>query len=681
MNSNIKIALGDLRHSTLGRHSIYIPIGIGYIAAYALSHNSLNREVVRLFDDPNVLIEDIKNWKPSILSLSNYCWNAELTHRIFRYAKQINPAIICIAGGPEIPTEPEKCQEYLLNRREIDFYVVREGEVAFSNLIKKIQEGFSLNDLKSIPQEGILSIHPLTGELVAGHPLPRIQNLDVIPSPYLTGLLDKWFDGRSAPSMQMARGCPFTCAFCSGGNQWYSQVVRFSQNRLKQELTYIAERIKNYPNILLAIWDANFGMYPEDEEISVYIGELQNKFGWPNAFNVTTGKMNHERILNIASILKNKMQISCSVQSLNEETLKIIKRKNLSMDKYREIQAEIKKRGMAAVGELIMPLPAETKASFFESIKILFDHDVDYIVPYTTMLLKGTPLASTECQNRYQMKTKFRLLPRQFGEYEHEKCFEVEEVCIATSTMTFADYLEGRGFAFISALMSNKQFDVIFKHLKELNINKFDFLFNIFEAIKSGNSALSTIYDQFIEETKDELWDSKEELFTHFNKPENYNLLLAGKLGDNVIRKYKAKMFKDKWTDLIELAYAIIKKCCQNPDEKIIPSLDAARAWMFAIRKVWDVFQNKEYQESIRTLHLDYDVNKWYASGENSEPLTSFDNPTDYKIYCDYRALRNMLSQAKGLYGDDLMYQFGKIIINWDIELFWSKCEYLNNNF
>ncbi len=679
MNFDIKVALGDLRHSTLGRHSIYIPIGIGYIASYIISHNYLKKEMIRLFDDPDSILDNIKNWKPSILSLSNYCWNAELTYRIFRYAKKINPEIICIAGGPEIPNEPEKCKEYLLNRKEIDFYVIREGEVAFSNLIKKIQEGLGINDLKSNPQQGIMSIHPLTEELVAGNPLPRIMNLDEIPSPYLSGLLDKWFDGHSAPSIQMARGCPFTCAFCSGGNQWYSKVVRFSQNRLRQELTYIAEKMQNYPNILLAIWDANFGMYPEDEEISIYIGELQTKFGWPNAFNVTTGKMNHERILNIASILKNKMQISCSVQSLNEETLNIIKRKNLSMDKYREIQSEIKKRGMAAVGELIMPLPAETKHSFFESIKILFDHDVDYIVPYTTMLLKGTPLASTEYQTKYQMKTKFRLLPRQFGEYEHEKCFEVEEVCIATNTMSFEDYLEGRGFAFISALMSSKQFDVIFKHLKELNINKFDFLFNTFEAINSGNSNLSNIYNQFIEETKNELWNSKEELFAYFNKPENYDKLLTGELGDNVIRKYKAKLFKDKVIDAIDLAYAIIKKCCKDLNVKIISSLDAAKEWMVATRKVWEVFQNKEYQESITTLHLGYDVNKWYTSGENSEPLTSFNHLTSYKIYCDYISLKNMLNQAKDLYGEDLMYQFGKIIINWDIGLFWSKCEYLNS--
>ena len=35
----LKIALGDLRHSTAGRHSAIMPIGIGYIASYLLTNS------------------------------------------------------------------------------------------------------------------------------------------------------------------------------------------------------------------------------------------------------------------------------------------------------------------------------------------------------------------------------------------------------------------------------------------------------------------------------------------------------------------------------------------------------------------------------------------------------------------------------------------------------------------
>jgi hypothetical protein len=84
----IKIALGDLRHETVGRHSTVMPIGIGYIAAYALSKIGQDVLEIRLYDSPDFLINDINNWKPEIIGLSNYCWNTELSYLVFKYAKK-----------------------------------------------------------------------------------------------------------------------------------------------------------------------------------------------------------------------------------------------------------------------------------------------------------------------------------------------------------------------------------------------------------------------------------------------------------------------------------------------------------------------------------------------------------------------------------------------------------------
>ena len=41
------------------------------------------------------------------------------------------------------------------------------------------------------------------------------------------------------------------------------------------------------------------------------------------------------------------------------------------------------------------------------------------------------------------------------------KTFEVEEVCIATNTMPFEDYLECRGFSLVSAIYTSENFDII----------------------------------------------------------------------------------------------------------------------------------------------------------------------------------------------------------------------------
>lgn len=674
-----RIALGDLRHATIGRHSVFMPVGIGYIASYLLGHVDSDDIEIRLFDDPDKILIAIKEWKPNVIGLSNYCWNVEVSNLVFRYAKNTNPNIICIAGGPEFPIENSERLEYLKIRKEIDFYVMFEGEIAFSLLIKKIIDGSYISILKAHPQEGIASLNSDTGEIVLGPLPPRLKTLDEIPSPYLSGLLDDWFNGSFAPSIEFARGCPFSCGYCYAGQSYYTPVVTFSNDRINAELTYMAKKMVDYSNIPLLICDSNFGVTKKDEEIARTIRTIQDKYNWPNVFNVTTGKTNFDRILHIASLLKNKMNVYCSVQSLHPKTLDVIKRKNLPIDEYIEVQNEIRKRKMPSVAELIVPLPLETKASFFDGIKTLFHADAKTIVPYTTMLLKGTFLASKSARKKYKMVTKFRLIPRQFGEYEGEKCFEIEEVCVATNTLPFHDYLECRGFALLFSVLSSVQFDIVYRHLKELGINEYEFLITLIDVVSSGKSKISDIYNKYLDEITQELWDTREGLIQYFSKSENYDKLLRGDLGDNLIRKYRTILFIGYNTPLIELAYQVIQNLTdkQKLTNDITDSLDAAKRWTIACRDISKILEDEKSIKNIEELNLNYDILNWYLSNPEEKPLISYKENVSCKIFYDIQKVKPILDEGKKLYGEEILYRFGKILIHWSITNFWRKCETL----
>ena len=670
MAKKIKIMLGDLRHNTAGRHSIFMPIGIGYIASYLLSR--LKDVEVKLYENPEVFLKDFDSWEPDVVGLSNYCWNTELSGTVLRYIKQKNPAVVCVLGGQEFPIERAQCKEYLLKRKEADFYVYQEGEAAFSKLIEKLQKT-DIFSLRTEPQEGIMHINPVTKELMEGTAIPRIMDLDEIPSPYLTGIMDKWFDGNYAPSVEMVRGCPFTCGFCRASNPWFTPMAEFSVNRMKEELTYIAERMQKYQNVLLSICDSNFGMTEHDEEIARHIRALQDRFNWPNVFNVTTGKANHERILRIAAILNNKLDVSVSIQTLNPKSLETIKRRNLPMDQYKELHAEIKKRGMDSVAELILPLPEETKDSFFASMKVLFNAGVKRIVPYTTMLLKGTALASDEYRKRYGMKTKFRIIPRQFGEYVGQKCFETEEVCIATNTLSFKEYLECRGFSFIAALISAEQFNFMHDHIKELKVDFYEYLICYLAEIKCNGNRLSQIYSQYLEETEKELWDSPGEITAFFLKPENYQKLMTGELGDNLVRGHTTKIILESSDLSIKLAYSVLKKLIRNGiTHDLEESLNAAEKWAIASRNIGRVIQNKAFRENKEIIHLDYDLPSWFNS-DKSRPLITYKKAVDYRIAFDADRINNILVDLKRLYGTDLFFGVGKFLINNSSRIFWGK--------
>src|SRR4029077_15496373 len=126
------------------------------------------------------------------------------------------------------------------------------------------------------------SVYRRDGEVIRTEMWARHPEIDDIPSPWLTGIQDEFFDGKLAPLMETNRGCPFTCTFCVQGTRWYTKVHNFSKERIHEELQYVARKIREKSPTMqtLRIADSNYGMFERDIEISSYIGETQAEFCW-----------------------------------------------------------------------------------------------------------------------------------------------------------------------------------------------------------------------------------------------------------------------------------------------------------------------------------------------------------------------------------------------------------------
>ena len=90
----------------------------------------------------------------------------------------------------------------------------------------------------------------------------RIADLLTIPSPYVMGLMDKFFELKLIPSIQTNRGCPYQCTFCTDGSKLASRVYMKNEEYMREELEYIASHVKLSPT--LAFCDLNFGSFKED---------------------------------------------------------------------------------------------------------------------------------------------------------------------------------------------------------------------------------------------------------------------------------------------------------------------------------------------------------------------------------------------------------------------------------
>ena len=96
------------------------------------------------------------------------------------------------------------------------------------------------------------------------------NNLDEVPSPYLTGLMDKFFDDTLIPMIQTTRGCPYTCTFCVSG-KLRGKLRAFPEEQVFEEITFLSKIYADRPNYTLHIADENFGIFERDHKFAAHI--------------------------------------------------------------------------------------------------------------------------------------------------------------------------------------------------------------------------------------------------------------------------------------------------------------------------------------------------------------------------------------------------------------------------
>ena len=657
---NLKVLLCDARHSTIGAHSNYVPIGIGYIGSYIKEQiKGVDIELI-LSIDPDEIFDLLKNWKPDVVACSNYIWNSHISNFICDEAKKINPNTLCILGGPEFPAGTgqrrimntnqdqtfDKSFDYLLARPSVDYFAWSDGEVVVLEIIQQfINKNFSVEDIKKKdePIKGCASISLDKKELLVGEYLARIgmegsvksEGRDIILSPYTTGLLDKFLDGRSIPAFETARGCPFMCTFCDQGLD-ASKVTAFSSKRLMEEFWYVGEKMSKHKDgtKIVAIFDSNWGLFEKDVELSEYVLEVMNKYDWPEHIECLTPKSNRENLLKINDILKNRVQVGLSMQSMNIQTLSDIKRKNWTTAEYLDFVEEIKKRGKAATSEMIIPLPGETKETYFEGIEFLMEHNIQPGT-YTLMMLGGAELGRDAAIKRFGMKGKWRILPKQFGEYNGKKIFEVEQACIETNTMSFESYLECRDYSFILRLISSQSFLPIYKLAKQLNISWFEVSNKLSELVqdKNYNGKLKEIFKNFCKESHDELFETQQEAIEFYSIEENYQKLVSGDIGDNLLGKYSALGLLHM-SDIISAIFYVIKnKFDIATNEKSKKILESSEKWLKNIYMIDKIFDYDIDNQKKHKIEIDFDFPSWLT--EDTKSIDSFIKDAVYEFSYD----------------------------------------------
>ena len=630
-NSSLKVFLCDLTHNTIILVSDTIPINIGFIGSYIKKYHGNSIEV-NLFKYPEVVIDALKENPPDVIALSNYSWNSNLSEHVAGIAKKINPNIITVQGGTNFPHESELQLDFLLSRPNTDLFVELEAEVVFSELIGQILNSQEKNDIFHSKINGCAFIDPETKFsqnpiLVKGDPPKRLKELDDIPSPYLSGMLDVFFDGKLTPFIETNRGCPFKCSFCHTGNNYFNKINMFSIERIIDEVDYISRKSSSLGIVNLHLADTNFGMYARDREISEALYSAHKKVGWPRQIMATTGKNNKERVIDITKIMGNIFSVNMSVQSMDQKVLSNINRDNIKLDDYIAVNSHLNEAGRSTKGELIIGLPGETNESFVNGIKQVVDAGVSSVTIYSLMMLHGTMFKNPDYRKQYGMEGKFRLVPLNFGEYYGTRIFDIEETCIKTKDMSFENYLSIRGLSLVVEVINNSRpFGSLFKYAKFLGIKPSQFIMEVYNSFDSASKTVKNIIKGFMKETSDELWNSEKEIIDYYSKDENYSKLLTGEVGGNLIYKYKAMSLSQGTEGWVNHLGEVVKKIAKQ-NTKILSTRKVIFNQIetiveYEINRLEGVLNADADLNPIK-METNYDIKSWLEA-DDSVPLSKF---------------------------------------------------------
>ena len=326
----------------------------------------------------------------------------------------------------------------------MDIIVHGEGELTFKEIL--------FENLKDNPDyttiEGCSIINK--DSCITTLPRERISDLRESPSPYLDGLFDNIYEKYKkevfifSAVLESARGCPYSCTFCEIGDSYFTKVNQQPLEQLFSEIEWIGSRGIDYIDDA----NSNFGLYYDrDMEIAKWLVYCNEKYGNPKTWKVDWAKSKAEKLFNIAKVLHSvglHRGMTLALQSMNEPTLKSIKRKNLVDDSdMKRITKLYEDAGISTYVEIILGLPDETLESFKQGLcKILELGEHNYAGMYVLAALRNTPFGDKNYIKKHGIKTKRILAPIARWVEPPDKIYEEVDLVIEHNKLTTPEWVE-----------------------------------------------------------------------------------------------------------------------------------------------------------------------------------------------------------------------------------------------
>ena len=345
--------------------SVYLPYAVGTIIAYCKENPQIKSEYAFpeiIFKREKLSSAMDKIRSPFMVAFSCSVWNMEYNKALAKRIKEKYPQCIIVFGGHSVSEDGKllEAESY------IDILMFGEGETVFSKLLLNLSKGdFKVTSDIAYRENGSIIRTDRT----------LCEDLSELPSPYLSGIFDKIIEENKGMEflsvLETNRGCPYSCAYCD----WCAgkKMRFFPIEKVQKEIQWLSENKIAY----CFCADSNFGMFDRDIEIADMLIEVKKKNGYPEVFRPCYEKNSDERVFRICSVLNSvgmDKGATMAYQTLCDEALKNIGRKNLTMEHFSSLMKKYNEAGIPTYSELILGLPGETKESFCKGMCRLLEN-------------------------------------------------------------------------------------------------------------------------------------------------------------------------------------------------------------------------------------------------------------------------------------------------------------------
>jgi len=367
------------------------PLGLLYIAASLEKSDKQKLHQIRIIDCQlekinheklrNILTEE----KPDVIGMTAMTFNMPTIIQVAEIAKQVDANIKIILGGPHVFIYPQET----MNIGVVDFLILGEGEITFTELINTINSNGDLHNIKGL-------VFKENNKVIINELAEPLKDLDSLPFParhliknekYISALAER----TPVTTMITSRGCPFQCIFCNRPH--LGKIFRYRS--AKNVVSEIEECVKMGIREIF-IYDDTFTVNRQRVvDVCNLILEKKLDVYWDIRARVDTVDYELLKLLKRASCVR----IHFGIEAGTEKVIKALK-KGISLDRVKTAFNDASQVGIKTLAYFMMGSPSETREDILETIKLAKKINPDFAHFSITTPFPATELYTLGLQNK-----------------------------------------------------------------------------------------------------------------------------------------------------------------------------------------------------------------------------------------------------------------------------------------